>query len=175
MVVMIFAVQVFISYAQSSEKTEPQFTLTISEYHHEFGPALDRINVKETNISQEVIIDPGCAGERGFITSTVLYNSLPLKEKDAARRHHWEKHYSEFCTSGGGIIKPGESIQHLVSLAFKYDLSRPGTYDIFVTMESDPYHPEKSVTVKSNTITVIIPEPEASATQQSVASLALET
>jgi hypothetical protein len=42
-------------------------------------------------------------------------------------------------------------------------------------MESDPYHPEKSVTVKSNTITVIIPEPEASATQQSVASLALET
>jgi hypothetical protein len=30
-------------------------------------------------------------------------------------------------------------------------------------MESDPKHPEKSVTVKSNTLTIVVPEPDAEA------------
>lgn len=164
---MIFATQAFAAYAQFSEKTEPQFTLTISEYHGEFGPAFDRIIVKETNISKKVIYDPGCQAERGWITLSVLYNGMPLEERDAARRRYWEKHYSEFCTSGGGVIgiKPGDSKEYFVSVAFKYDVSRPGTYDVSVTMESDQNHPEKSVTVKSNTITVIVPEPGAETPQ----------
>jgi hypothetical protein len=161
--VMIFATQAFAAHSQSSDKTEPQFTLTISSYNGaEFGPGLDRILVKETNISNNVIYDPGCLEARGLITVSVFYNGLPLEERDAARRRHWEKHYSQYCTSGGGVngIKPGKSGEYLVSVAFKYDVSRPGTYDISVTMESDPDHPEKSVTVKSNTITVVVPEPE---------------
>jgi hypothetical protein len=158
--VMIFATQAFAAYAESSEKTEPQFTLTISEYHGEFGPAFDRIMVKETNISQTVIYDPGCQAERGWITLSVLYNGMPLEEKDAARRRHWEKHYSEFCTFGGGVngIKPEESKEYFMSVAWKYDVSRPGTYDVTASMESDRDHPEKSVTVRSNTITVVVPE-----------------
>ncbi|MGO8786005.1 MAG: hypothetical protein ACLQVL_01300 [Terriglobia bacterium] len=96
-----------------------------------------------------------------MIAISVLYNGVPLEEKDAARRQYWEKHYSQYCTFGGGVngIKPGESGEYLVSVAFIYDVSRPGTYDITVAMETDPYHPEKSVTVKSNTITVVVPEP----------------
>lgn len=160
-VVMILAMQAFAAYAQFSEKTEPQFTLTISEVHSVFGPGLDRIDVKETNISKKVIIDPGCIGERGLASVSVLYNGVPLDEKDADRRRRREKYYSQYCTSGGGVngIKPGEFQEFLVSVAFKYDVWKPGTYDITVTMESDPYHPEKSVTVKSNTITVVVPEP----------------
>jgi hypothetical protein len=162
-VAMIIATQAF---AQSAEKTEPQFTLTISEYHGEFGPAFDRINVKETNISKYSIHDPGCVERRGWIALSVLYNGVPLEERDAVRRRYWEKQYSQLCTSGGGVsggIKPGESGEYMVSVAFKYDMSRPGTYDVTVTMESDPKHPEKSVTVKSNTLTIVVPEPDAEA------------
>ena len=166
-VVVIFATQAFAAYGQSAGAPEPQFTLTISEYHGEFGPAFDRIIVKETNISKTVIYDPGCQESRGWITLSVLYNGVPLEERDAARRLHWEKHYSEYCTSGGGVIgiKPGKYKEYFMSVAFKYDVSRPGTYDVTASMESDPNHPEKSVTVKSNTITVVVPEPGAEAPQ----------
>lgn len=156
---IVFISQIVTAHAQSTGETEPQFTLTISEYHGEFGPALDRIRVRETNISKSIIYDPGCVEVRGWITVSILYNGSLLEEKDATRRRHWEKVYSESCTSGGGLngIKPGKFADYLVSLAFKYDLSRPGTYDITATMESDPEHPEKSVKVKSNTLTVVVP------------------
>lgn len=162
-VVMIFATQAFAAHAQSSEKTEPRFTLTISEFHHEFGPAFDRINVKETNTSEYVIYDPGCVAKRGWITLSVLYNGRPLEEKDAAARHRREKEANEFCTSGGGVngINPGDSKEYLMSVAFKYDVSRPGTYEETASMESDPDHRDKSVTVKSNTLAVVVPEPDA--------------
>lgn len=161
--VMIFATEALAASAQSSEKTEPQFTLTISEYHHEFGPGFDRIMVRETNISQAVIYDPGCQAERGWITLSVLYNGVLLKEKDKAARLRREKDANEFCTFGGGVsgIKPGESKEYLISLALEYDVSRPGTYDVTASMASDRDHPEKSVTVKSNTLTVVVPEPGA--------------
>jgi hypothetical protein len=45
----------------------------------------------------------------------------------------------------------------------EYDLTAPGTYEITVTRETDRWHPERSVTVKSNTITIVVPEPEAGA------------
>jgi hypothetical protein len=120
--------------------------------------------VKETNISKNVIYDPGCVESRGWITLSVYYNGAPLEEKDAANRRRWEKHYSQNCSFAGGVnaaIKPGQSHEYLVSVAFKYDVSVPGTYRVTATMESDPNHPEKSVTVKSNTITFVVPEPEA--------------
>jgi hypothetical protein len=54
---------------------------------------------------------------------------------------------------------------HWVSLAAKYDVSRPGTYEVTVSRETDPDHPDKSVMVKSNTLTVIVPNAGADATQ----------
>jgi hypothetical protein len=47
----------------------------------------------------------------------------------------------------------------------EYDLTVPGTYEITVTRETDRWHPEKSVTVKSNTLTIVVAEPGASAPQ----------
>jgi len=37
----------------------------------------------------------------------------------------------------------------------------PGTYEITVTRETDPWNLAKSVTVKSNTLTIVVPEPGA--------------
>jgi hypothetical protein len=44
-------------------------------------------------------------------------------------------------------------------------MSVPGTYEITVTRETDRWNPEKSVTVKSNTLTIVAPEPSAAAPQ----------
>jgi len=37
----------------------------------------------------------------------------------------------------------------------------PGTYEITVSRDSDLEHPEKGVTVTSNTLTFVVPEPDA--------------
>ncbi|MGP8173503.1 MAG: hypothetical protein ACLP7O_03020 [Terracidiphilus sp.] len=169
-VAMIFAMQSIAAFAQAPRPGEarpaPGFTLTISEYHHEFGPALNRLSVKETNISNEVITEPGCMERHGLFSVSVVYNGAPLEEKDAPARRLRENQARDMgCTSELGInpIKPGESRTHWVSVAAIYDVSKPGTYEITVSRETDPDHPEKSVTVRSNTLTVVVPEPEADA------------
>jgi hypothetical protein len=165
--VVVLAMQASVICAQAPQKSEPQFTLTISEYHGEFGPGLDRLNVVMTNTSNEKIIMPGCEETRGYFTVTVLYNGVPLVEKDEAARRRTETEEAQNCTFGpiGGGIKPGKLREYWVSIRVKYDVSRPGTYEVTVSRETDPDHPEKSVTVKSNTLTVVVPEPAADATQ----------
>jgi hypothetical protein len=56
-------------------------------------------------------------------------------------------------------INPGESGTRYLPFAVDYPLCKPGTYEITVSRESDPEHPEKSVTVQSNTLTIVVPEP----------------
>jgi len=157
----ILAIQTVALCAQAPQKPEPQFTLTISEYHHEFGPGLHRLTLVETNISKQIITEPGCVETRGWFTVAVLYNGAPLKEKDEAGRRQSETEQGQLCNFGLGIneIQPGESRKHWVSVDAKYDVSRPGIYEVTVSRETDPDHPEKSVTVKSNTLTIVVPEP----------------
>jgi hypothetical protein len=113
------------------------------------------------NISSEKIKMPGCESTRGYFTITVSYDGVPLVEKDAAARHRTETEEAQNCTFGavGGGIKPGDSRMYWVSIRARYDVSGPGVYEVTVSRETDPDHPEKSVTVKSNTLTVIVPEP----------------
>lgn len=153
--------------AQTPEKPAPPFTLTISELHGVFGPSLDRLYVEVKNICNEKLVEPGCVETTGYFTVTVLYNGSPLEEKDAAARHRSETQQAQNCTlTLGNIgIEPGDSRMHWVSLAAKYDVSRPGTYEVTVSRETDPDHPDKSVMVKSNTLTVIVPNAGADATQ----------
>ena len=100
---------------------------------------------------------------RGLYNISVSYNGVPLEEKNAAARRLAEQ--AVFCTHELGInpIKPGESIYRWFDLAYRYNLSRPGIYEVSISRETDPEHPEKSVTVKSNTLTVVVPEPGANA------------
>jgi hypothetical protein len=157
----ILAMQAIAACAQIPEKVEPQFTLTISEYHHELGPRFNRVSVIVRNISSEVFFEPGCSDMRDLFRVSVFYNGVSMDEKDAAARHRGEAEQAAFCTHELGLnpIKPGESFQVFLDLADRYDLSRPGTYEVTVSRETDPDHPEKSVTVKSNTITIVVPEP----------------
>lgn len=51
-------------------------------------------------------------------------------------------------------LKPGESSHDTVEISYYYDLAKPGTYAISASQETRPGSPEKSMTVRSNTITV---------------------
>jgi hypothetical protein len=166
-IVTAIAMQAAVILAQSPQNPEPPITLTISEWHHELGPTFDRVSLIVTNTSKEVFFEPGCSDMRDVYHVSVSYNGVLLEEKDAAARHRGEAEQAANCTRELGVnpIKPGESFRRWFDLADRYDLSKPGTYEVTVSRETDPDHSEMSVTVKSNTLTVIVPEPEADAPQ----------
>jgi hypothetical protein len=85
------------------------------------------------------------------------FGRVPGSSPGGERRCRGEAAQAASCTHELGIneIKPGGSFQRLLELSQRYDMSRPGNYEITVTRETDPEHPEKSVTVKSNTITIV--------------------
>ncbi len=175
-VVLIFAMQATALYAQTSEKPKPGFTLTISGGEDSYYKGMYYVSVIETNISSQVIREGGCLPliyMSGF-NIDVVYNGIPLKmDETTPSVQHLRKHQAHPVPCSGSIsgheAQPGGGPEgafedHLMISQY-FDMSKPGTYDITVSKETFPGHPEKSVTVRSNTITIIVPEPEASAPQ----------
>jgi hypothetical protein len=176
--VLVFALRTVALCAQTREDSEQGFTLTISEWHGGLPPSYHWLSVLVTNKSNEPITEPGCSEVRGLYVTSVLYNGVPLEEKDAIARRAREAKDARFCTRELGInkIKPGESFEHILRIGGIYDMSRPGTYEITVSRETDPKpdvsrpgtylerapgDPDRSVTVNSNTLIVAVPEPKA--------------
>lgn len=165
--VLIFAMQAAVLCAQAPEKQAPRFTLAISDYRHDWrGPGRYRVRVIITNTSKEAFHVDGCATQRGLYKLTVLYNGVPLEEQDAeARRRNEARMKHTMCMSSATSDKlpPAGTTEDYLSLGGRYDMSKPGTYEITVSRETFPDNPEKSVTVKSNTITIVVPDPETGA------------
>ncbi|MGO8786006.1 MAG: hypothetical protein ACLQVL_01305 [Terriglobia bacterium] len=162
--VLIFSTQAAFILAQVQEKAAPKITLTLSEWREGGLPAnYHRLDLMVKNISNDVFYEPGCSNMRDLYHVSISFNGVLLAEKDAATRRRGEAEQAAFCTHEPGInpIKPGESFEILLELSGYYDMSKPGTYEVGVSRETDPDHPDKSVTVKSNTITIVVPEPEA--------------
>jgi hypothetical protein len=160
--VMFFAMQTIVAYAQTPEKPEPGFTLTLSMGRHggEFSKNTQVLLVTMTNISKEVINNSWCLSFNNMYNLSVVYNGIPVEETDADRKY--KKFRQDGRCSGSVVsrlVKPGKSQEDY----FYCDTTKPGTYEFTVTRETFPWNPEKSVTVKSNTITIVVPEPEAGA------------
>ena len=137
----------------------PRFKLKLSEEHNgAYLPTYHVLSLIVTNISNEVFLEPGCSEFRGLYLISVEFNGAPLAEKDPVARRRNDAVEVQNCYHELGIneIKPGVSFQRLLELSQTYDMSRPGNYEVTVTRETDPEHPEKSVTVRSNTITVVV-------------------
>jgi hypothetical protein len=145
----------------------PQFALSISEYRHDGrGSGKHRLRIVITNVSSEPLHLDGCATLRGLYGVAIVYNGVPMEEQNpAARRLGEAKMKQTPCATGApsDIISPGGSNEDILSLTgpFAYEMSQPGTYEITVSRETDTGHPDKSVSVKSNTLTIVVPEPEA--------------
>jgi hypothetical protein len=172
--VLLLAMQSTVICAQKSEKPKPRFTLTIS---NSGSDSLGRyvLAVTETNISNEVLREAVCipAAFEDRIKVTVVYNGTPLemnevkpavqyikKQEKEGKGHCPTKTFLHEVQPGGG---PEGAFEDNLDVSLLYDMSKPGTYEITVSKETFPHNPEKSVTVKSNTLTIIVPEPKAEA------------
>lgn len=169
---LLFAVHAGSLCAQTREQeaagfTSAGFTLTISENHHEVSPPYHEVLVRLTNTSEGIIRGGGCLALRGMYNISIVYDGVPIEETDAVRKLKKYRKEDGGCTSGNPTwrLKPGEYHDDLLSVTEFYNMSKPGAYEITVTKETFPDHPERSVTVKSNTITIVVPEPGEAAPQ----------
>ncbi len=109
------------------------------------------------------------------IKVAIIYNGVPLemnetkpavqyirKQDKEGKGHCHGKYYLQEAQPGGG---PEGAFAGTLDISLLYDMSKPGTYEVTVSKETFPHDPEKSVTVKSNTITILVPEPGATAPQ----------
>jgi len=171
--VLLFAIQAVAASAQKPEKPAPRFTLTITDGG---ADSLGRhiVALTETNISSEVLREGVCMPGifDAAIKVSVVYNGAPMEmdeTRPAAQYIKGDKEGKGHCPgrifmheakSGGG---PEGAFEDNLDISLLYDMSKPGTYEITVSKETFPYSPEKSVSVKSNTLTIVIPDPQVDA------------
>jgi hypothetical protein len=166
----LFAVHAVATFAQRPERPAPRFTLTIS------GGDMDSlgrrvVKLTETNISSGVLQEGVCMPPifDVNIKVSIVYNGLPLemdesrpavqhiKRDNEGEGHCPGKVFVHEAKPGGG---PEGTFEDSLDVSRLYDMSKPGTYEITVTKETFPHDVIKSVTVRSNTLTVVVPEPE---------------
>jgi len=147
--------------AQKEHKASPWFSLTIADYRHDGrGPGLYRLKIRLTNISSEPHHSDGCAVLRGLYTAKVMHNGVPLEERNGAdRRQHEAEMRRAYCKLDlPGKNPPGYTSYEYLSIGgTRYDMSKPGIYEITIARETDPEHPDRSATVTSNTLTISAP------------------
>jgi hypothetical protein len=172
--VLLLAMQSTAICAQNPEKPKPGFTLTISGGEDSYYKGMYYVSVIETNISNQVIREGGCLPltyMTGF-NIEVVYNGIPLKmDETSPSVQHLRKHQAHPVPCSGSLngheAQPGGgpegAFEDHFMISQYFDMSKPGTYQVTVSKETFPHNPEKSVTVRSNTITIIVPEPKAEA------------
>ena len=161
-----FLLTMYRGFTQVPEKPLPRFTLAISlflPYGAPSGPGqpyIRDLKIVETNASNEQIQEAGCWESQGIFHVTVFFHGSLLKEKDqAARRERETKARAHPCKVplSDAVIEPGKTWTRYLPLSVDYPMTEPGTYEITVSRESDLEHPERSVTVRSNPLTVVVP------------------
>ncbi len=125
-------------------------------------PEFREIRLVETNISNEPILEAGCWEAQGVFSVSVVYDGVALEEREPAARKKREANARQkpcMLPLSRAVINPGESWTRYLVFSADYPLCKPGTYEVTVSRESDLKIHEKSVTVKSNTLTIVVPEP----------------
>ncbi len=159
-IAVVFIMQTACACAQVLGKPAPKFTLSISQIGYGgSSPGNYAVLVKLKNISNEEIGDQGCLALRDWFDASVLYNGVPMEETDAVKQLKAVRKLEKPCegSHSGWRIGPGGEHHYQLNVSEFYDMSKPGTYEITVTRETYPKDPEISVTVRSNTITIIVP------------------
>jgi hypothetical protein len=141
-------------------KPEPRFTLTISQVGYGGTiPGNYAVLVREKNISDVDIVGSGCMGLVGWLNLIVVYDGVRLPETDAVRSLEKVRKAGGPCgvDNGGFRTAPGEEHKYQLFITQFYDMHKPGAYEITVTKETEPTDRQMSTTVKSNTITIVVP------------------
>jgi hypothetical protein len=164
---LLFVIPAVVIIAQTTEQPEPGFKLTLSRGRTpgEFSKGMQVIIVRLTNISNELIREDTCSAFGGLYKLSVVYNGILLDEPEKKRKHREDMERGEaagglcFGSNPGRHIQPGEYWEDSIY----YRTAKPGTYEFTVEKKTFPQGPGQSVTVKSNTLTMVISESEAGA------------
>jgi len=184
LLVLFFAIQAFTFHAQTAEKPKPWFSLSIVASDPLNPPEFytsDRqvVMVTFTNISDADYIDTNTNDPAFGLDIHVLLDGAPAEETEGMRVVREARHPTKHARHVNGVsapqwsgsvqaphtLKPGKSTTFPLALADYFDMTKPGTYTITVSQETFPYDPAKSVTVWSNTITIVVPKPGVTAPQ----------
>lgn len=163
-IAVVFVTQAVLASSQTADTPTPPFTLTIVQVGYGgTTPGNYAVRVTLKNISDREIGDQGCLALRDWFNVSVVYNGVPMEETDAVRRLKKWRNPNVACEGSHTGRKIGSGQEHFYRLNVTefYGMSEAGTYDVTVTRETDPRHPESSVTVTSNTITIVVPKSDA--------------
>jgi hypothetical protein len=182
--VLIFAIPTITLCAQTVDRPKPWFSLAIEASDPSHPPMFytaDRyvVLVTYTNISDVNYSDSNTMDPAFGLDMHVLLNGAPAEETEGMRVVREVRHPTKPARQVNGVsapqwsgsvqaphtIKPGKGITFPLAIADYFDMTKPGTYTITVSQETFPHDPAKSVTVWSNTITIVVPEPKGDAPQ----------
>jgi len=145
--------------AQSAEKPKPRFSLTLSAVNLD-DELPQSLRVELDNTSDSVIRERTCSSLMGMYNLVVLHGGEPLETNNAMQMLQ-KSRASVDCPGNEAVIeiKPGDFYADSVNLRSLYNVFQPGSYSVYVTRETYPYNPAKSVLVESNAISFVVPEP----------------
>jgi len=157
--------------AQKYIGPEPWFTLSISEklLPHDYPPGTHALDLRYTNVSN-FMQQENCVVTVGVYQVEVLRDGVPVQKKELTKKTSAQSPDSGKtpirvpptgvvpCGRINEGIKPGQSVKLSLWVSAEFDMTKPGKYDIRVIRNvNPPDSPDKSVTIKSNTLTIIVP------------------
>jgi hypothetical protein len=145
--------------SQDVRQRVPGFTLVLSRDTSRRLPSnMERLIVKLTNTSDKAMRETICSAFGGLYKLSVVYNGAQLDEPEFYRKRREARERGD-CDGSvrQRALKPGESWMD----PMEYVTEGPGTYEFTVEEKVFPRDPEGNQIVKSNTLTVVVPEPEA--------------
>jgi hypothetical protein len=166
--------------AQTQTQAEPTFALHIEETHQWDGPVPGSqiIQVQYTNISG-VAQDDACVVTPWVYKMIVLRNGTQLERikpkiqsagtsqsNDDQTQTTMGANDQDGCHGVDEAIQPGKSVSFPLGVSFAYDMSEPGTYEVTVTREMFPCEIDHGPTIKSNTLTIVVPPASGSSSPQ---------
>ncbi|MGA2891182.1 MAG: hypothetical protein ABSE51_24515 [Terracidiphilus sp.] len=144
--------------AQTAKKAMPRFALVLSAEDPGDVPPLF-LRVELDNTSNSVIRERKCWPFMGMYNLVVLRDGELVDVKDGIERLR-KSRAAVACPGNETLleVKPGAFYADRVPLSNFY-VEKPGSYSVYVTRETYPYNPAKSVLVESNAISFVVPEP----------------
>lgn len=144
--------------SEKTDKPKPRLSLIISTLQSNYVPP-NGLKVEIENTSTSMIRERKCWPFLGMYNLIVFRNGEPLEGNDGIQRLQKSRAAVD-CPGNETLmeIKPGDSYADSLPLSDFYDVYKPGSYAVYVTRETYPWNPAKSVLVESNTINFVVPQ-----------------
>jgi hypothetical protein len=114
------------------------------------------------NISSSVIREAKCWPFMGMYNFFVSRDGEPLEGNDEMQRLQTSRAAVD-CPGNETLneIDPGDIDADDLPVSNFFDISKPGSYEVYVSRETHPRNPAKSVLVESGTLDFVVPTPSS--------------